>query len=209
LLQRFESDLDELTQQFGFTIGGRHPVYLLARQQDLARVFRGPVGGVAVLHGKIICLADDANPAQAFRHELCHQFAFHWNMLAPPLLSEGLPTWFQQGGEPKPLYAQALSVLHSRGWRLSALLSRRFFFARTNGHHCYVLAGSFTGFLIQQFGWDNYRHFFRAAGPFRFRSRFRQHFGMTLEQAERLWRDYLELTASQGRRADSEADRPA
>jgi hypothetical protein len=209
LLERFESDLDELTQHFGFTIGGRHPVFLFASHQDLTWVFGRSVGGIAVHAGKIICLADDADPARAFRHELCHQFAFHLNVLAPPLLSEGLPTWFQHSQDSKPLHSHALSVLRTRGWHLSSLLSRRFFFARANSHPCYVLAGSFSSFLIQQFGWHSYLRFFRAAGPIRFRSMFRQHFGMTLEDAERRWRDYLEVAAPRGRPMDVGGHRPA
>jgi hypothetical protein len=57
---------------------------------------------------------------------------------------------------------------------------------------CYLLAGSFCGFLIRKFGWRTCKRFYCGQwGDLRFDSRFSEHFGMTLEEAEGLWRREL------------------
>ncbi len=201
LLAGFESVLGELGGYFGFALGGRHPVFLFANYQDVARVYRGPAAGFAVHLGKIICIADDARPGDCFRHELCHLFAFHWNLRAPFLLSEGLPTWFQVAGKEAALHAEALAVLRGGNWSLSRLPLRLAFYSKEHSHSCYVLAGSFTGYLVQHYGWHTYGRFFRAARRTGLSSSFKEHYGQTLEAAERQWAAWLESTAATGAQA--------
>jgi tetratricopeptide (TPR) repeat protein len=55
----------------------------------------------------------------------------------------------------------------------------------------YALAGSFTGFLIQQFGLEAYRRWFRKAAHRNFETVFKKAFGLTLTSAERQWRGGL------------------
>jgi hypothetical protein len=77
-----------------------------------------------------------------------------------------------------------------QGHRLRPLLDHQFFFAEANT--CYVLAGSFTGFLIRTFGLDAYRRFYRGQVQIRrFDERFSKHFGLTLEEVEEQWRKEL------------------
>jgi hypothetical protein len=199
LLASFESDLGVLGRRFGFALGGRHPVFLFARREEVAWVFRGPFAGYAI--GRLICIADDAGPEEVFRHELCHLFAFHWNVQAPMLLSEGLPTWFQVAGREVALHAAALAVLRGGKGNLSRLLSRRPFHSEQDGHASYMLAGSFTGYLIRHYGWPMYGRLFRAARGTRFGARFKEHYGQTLEEAESHWGAWLESTAATGAKA--------
>jgi hypothetical protein len=55
-------------------------------------------------------------------------------------------------------------------------------------HACYLLAGSFTGFLIRHYGWESYRRFYCLANEHAFRATFRKCFDMSLQTAEYRWR---------------------
>ena len=50
-----------------------------------------------------------------------------------------------------------------------------------------AVAGGFTCFLIERFGWDGYREYYRRADRERFRSRWEEQFGMSLESAWQTW----------------------
>jgi hypothetical protein len=55
-------------------------------------------------------------------------------------------------------------------------------------YSCYLLAGSFTGFLIRHCGWERYRRFYREAKASDFRETFKKCMGLSLEVAESRWR---------------------
>ncbi len=127
------------------------------------------------------------------RHELAHLFAFRWNTQAPPLLSEGLPTWLQGTWEGYAIDLLACCLLvDGMDYPLRRLLGRRFFFHQVNRSSCYTLAGSFTGFLLRRFGPERYKAFYRTQwGRWRFETRFARHFGARFAEAEQQWRQEL------------------
>lgn len=191
LQQRCESELDDIGRQFGFTLRRRLVVYLFATWRDINAVFGPAYGGTALPLSNALVIPEDCNLQEVIRHELTHLFAARWNTMAPPLLGEGLATWLQSTVGGLPIDTAARPLLRNRSLKLTSLLKRSFFFAEPQRHSCYVLAGSFTGFLIRRFGWDSYRSFYRVANARNFRGQFGKLFGLTLEQAERRWRNEL------------------
>jgi hypothetical protein len=136
---------------------------------------------------------------------LVHLFAGRWGWPAPAVNSEGLAVWLQSTESDIPIDTAVLGHLRHRGLRLPAMLKKSFFRDPCREHACYLLAGSFTGFLVRRFGWRTYRRFYRAVvgwGGF-YRWVFRRHFGLTLEQAEWQWRNELIVPAIIRRRMRS------
>src|SRR5437588_7943457 len=75
LLQRCESERDELADWFGFTMRRRLVVFLLDDRNSIREVFGRPAGGFAMVLGNTIVLAADAGLGELIRHELVHLFA--------------------------------------------------------------------------------------------------------------------------------------
>jgi hypothetical protein len=73
-------------------------------------------------------------------------------------------------------------------WILSELLDPRFFFDPTYRYTCYTIAGSFSGFLIGEFGWEAYRQLYRRCRPHLTEWAFRRSLGISFKEAEELWR---------------------
>src|SRR6202035_1175241 len=88
----------------------------------------------------------------------------------------------------RPIDSVARSLLKGRCPGLGQLLSRKFFFSEPQRHCCYVLAGSFTGFLTRRSGCPSYRKLFRVCGGGPFRAKVKKCFGVSLERAESAWR---------------------
>src|SRR5207253_2889153 len=116
--------------------------------------------GFAMPPGNAIVLAADAGLEEVIRHELVHLFAARWSAHARPLFNEGIAVWLQRTYGGIPIDAKALRLIGKPGPSLLPLLSPKFFFADANAYSCYVLAGSFTGFLIRRYGVEAYRKFF-------------------------------------------------
>ena len=87
--------------------------------------------------------------------------------------------------------AVARQMMRNQTPKMQQLLKERFFYSAAHRHYCYVLAGSFTGFLIRRFGWKPYRKLYRLCDGFNFRGKFKSCFGVSLEDAERTWREQL------------------
>jgi hypothetical protein len=191
LRQRLEAELDHLTALFGFPLRRRPAVFFFRSHKDLPPLAGAARSGLALIPVNAICLAADTDLRAMMRHELAHLFAARWRRLAPGLLFEGLPTWLQGTWYGRPLDGEAAAVLRSGGVPLSSLLGRRAFVTGPHRDACYLLAGSFTGFLVRRFGWDRYRALYRRAGPVRFAVTFRKVLGLSLPEAERQWRDEL------------------
>jgi hypothetical protein len=191
LLGRCQAELDQLTDQFGFPLRGRVVVFLFAGCRDVGTIFGPHVGGTALRGANAVVIADDSNIVKSLRHELAHLFAACWSLLAPPLLNEGLAVWLQDTEGGQTVDTAARRLLGERSLTLASLLKSEFFFAEPHRHACYVLAGSFTGFLIRRSGWQQYRKLFRLADESRFRATFKKCLGVTLEQAEGAWRRVL------------------
>jgi hypothetical protein len=200
LLQRCESERDELAEWFGFRLRRRLAVFLLDDKNVMSEVFERRASGFAMVPGNAIVLAADTGLEEVMRHELVHLFAARWSVLARPLFSEGIAVWLQRTWGGVPIDAKALRLIQNGRPSLSVLLSRKYFFADTNRNACYALAGSFTGFLIRRYGVEAYRKFFRKTDALNFQSTFRKVFGVTFAKAEWQWRTQLLTTAVLKRR---------
>jgi hypothetical protein len=188
LRQRLEAELDDLTALFGFPL--RRPVvFFLRSHKDLPPLAGAGKHGLAIIPANAVCLAADTDLRVMMRHELAHLFAARWRLLAPGLLFEGLPTWLQGSWGGRPLDREAAALLRNGSVPLSSLVGRRAFLTGPRRDACYVLAGSFTGFLVRRFSWDRYRTLYRRAGLVRFAATFQKVLGLSLAEAERLWRE--------------------
>ncbi len=189
LLERCREEHDRLAQQFGFPLRGPFALYLLADPQAVGRIWPQMRGytGVALVGARAIVLADKGNLQELLRHELAHLFSARWNSFPPPLVNEGLSVWWQETEHGQPIDWWAWPLLTNRRLLLPGLL-RRSFYRTSQSHSNYMLAGSFTRFLIRRFGWDCYQQFFRRSNALRFRAWFQKCFGISLEKAEWQWR---------------------
>lgn len=191
LLQSCQRELDNLTRLFGLLLRKRVSAFFFAHGQEIGAIFGPRYGALAIGEANTIILPKDDWIPETIRHELAHLFSRHWNVIAPPLLSEGLSVYLQETIWGQRIDDAALPLLLQGGPKLSSLLRSKFFFAEPQRPTCYILAGSFTGFLIRRFGWDRYRKLYRRCSPFRFRATFRKCIGITLEAAEWQWRNEL------------------
>jgi hypothetical protein len=202
VLRQAEEALAELESRFGpldqfwrglLQFRQRVHVYLFPSCGSVAEVFGEGYGGTALLGLHAVVVPAVGLPlGEVLRYELAHLFILRWNCLAPPLLSAGLPTWLQGGDDGYHLDARAAAFLRWGKYNLRPLLSRRHFFAPANRPASYVLAGSFTGFLVRVFGWQAYRRLYRRQqGGWRFDAHFWEQFGLSLEEAEAQWREAI------------------
>jgi hypothetical protein len=99
--------------------------------------------------------------------------------------------WLQETYGGLPIDKAARPYLDSWGFDLNSLLDPQFFFAERNRNACYVLAGSFTGFLIRRHGWERFRNLYRKCDGKRFPVKFKKCYGVTLEKAEWQWRNEI------------------
>jgi hypothetical protein len=141
---------------------------------------------------RLDCFGTGFQLDEVLKHEKTHLFAARWNPLPPPLLGEGLATWLQGTNYGYTIDSAAVQLVRQEEACLWMLLDREFFFDRANTFRCYVLAGSFSGFLIREFGWEAYKALYRHARNDRpFGPLFLERLCLTLEEAEGQWRDGL------------------
>ena len=198
LLQDCQGELDELTVRFGFSLRGRVVVYLFSNSADVGRFF-GPVYiAYAFFFANIIIVANDTVLREMIRHELAHLYSARWNRRAPLLFSEGISVWLQETASGQPIDTAAQPLLLDQSLKLSLFLDPSFFQSQSRCLACYILAGSFTGFLIRRHGWKQYRHFYWLCDSERFHAQFQMCFGVGLEEAERMWRE--EILPGEGRK---------
>jgi hypothetical protein len=195
LLGSCESDLDDLEKWFGFALRRRVAIFMLESKASVREVLGRPFAGYALTTANAMVIGADAGLGELIRHELAHLFSSRWAQMPRPLFSEGLAVWLQRTWDGVPLDSVALRLLRHRAPQLSDLLSHRFFFSVSNRRTCYVLAGSFTGFLIRRFGKDAYRKFYRKSDALNFHAYFRKIFGISFEKAEWRWRTELQAMA--------------
>src|SRR5262249_44512237 len=193
LLERCQAELDDLMQQFRSPRHRRRVlVYLFARGCDIERALGRPSTGGALTIANAIVIADDAPHLQeTIRHELMHLFSARWNANAPPLLSEGVCVWVSQTVGGRDIDAAARLMVRTRTPKMEQPFQARFFYSPAHRHCCYVLAGSFPGFLVRRFGWKPYRKLYRLCDGFTFRGKFKHCFGVSLEEAEGMWREEI------------------
>lgn len=199
-LQSCEKELDNLTRWFDSPLRGRVNVFLFAHWRDISAIYGSGYGGFAILRANAIVIARDNCVPETMRHELAHLFAFRWSVQAPPLLSEGLPVWLQGSYWGQSIDDEARKLIRRAYPRLSKLLRSRFFFAEEQRHSCYLLAGSFTGFLIRRYGWDRFRQLYRRCDGTRFAAKFEKCFGISLDKADWQWRNEVMVLPNLNRR---------
>lgn len=188
LIRRTTADLDRLAGWFGRPLHGRPAVYLMAAPADVARACGLSCGAAALFEPRAILVGAGSPLREEVRHELAHLFADRWNRHAPPLLAEGLAVWLQGTEQGEPIDTAAWPWVGEPGLGLPALLSSRFFHAEPHRYACYVLAGSFTGFLLRRYGKAAYRRLYRRARRWGFDRTFRRCLGVEFAEAERQWR---------------------
>ena len=159
--------IESLATFFGFSLRRSLAVLLFARSSDFSRIFGSHAQGMALVGSDCVLLAADhccaATIAEITRHEVAHLFAGYWNSLADPFCSEGLAMCLEGTILGRPVDYHALVVLSTyTSLTLSRLLDPTYFLGEAC-LQCHLLAGSFTGFLIRQFGLDKYRAFYREA----------------------------------------------
>lgn len=199
-LHRCQAELDRLTDRFGFPLRSKTKAYLFANQRVIADIFGPYYGGAALSFANSIAIADSPKIQESIRHEFAHLFSARWTLFAPPLLSEGLSVYLQETWWGKPIDKEALPIIRNKSLKLPLLLKPNFFFGDMHRHSCYILAGSFTGFLIRRHGWETYREFYRLCDGIRTRAKFNKVFGLTLEDAECQWRDEIVIMEVLNRR---------
>jgi hypothetical protein len=190
LLLRWREELKLLERKFGFRIS-RVNVFLFSAVGCVTEIFGPPYAGLALPEFRTIVVGDHENVHEHVRHELVHLFAARWNLHAPPLLAEGLAVHLQQQWCGYPIATFVRRFGSRSEWTLCRLLDPRFFFSSEYRHACYMIAGSFTGFLIDEFGWDAYRTLYRWCRPHLMKWAFKSTLGVSFEEAEARWRKRL------------------
>jgi hypothetical protein len=192
------SDLDDLAWCFDTRPRVNLTIVLLNSHRDLTPEFGRSVEGTILVPVHAVVLAADTALRPWLRNRLTYLFAAHWNGLAPPLLQVGLASWLWRNGPQRDAIEEA-----QRDWfesETSLTIDRGISAALAQQHVSYAEAGCFTGFLIDQFGWDRYQQFYCQAGRLGFRHHFQREFGLSFDQA---WQDFLDETLAP--EAESEA----
>lgn len=185
----------ELQNRFGFPLKHRLTVFIFPTMSEISSIFRGISAGVAMPYGDGVAFAWEVLKTtkvlqEPLRHELAHLFAYRLGKGQPVFKREGLSEWLQETEEGLPIDLQALSeILSGNELPLLHLFNDDYF--RTSEPESYFFAGSFTGFLIERFGWDAYCRFYSASDSRNFEREFEKHFSMNLLTAEMLWKKTL------------------
>ncbi|MFO0845377.1 MAG: hypothetical protein U0797_23840 [Gemmataceae bacterium] len=166
--------------------------FVFPNSESVQAVFGPLYSGIALAELHAIVVPLGVPLAEWFRHELTHLFSHRWNLGAAALAGGPVRVAPADRSAATSIDGLAATLLWVEDHSLRRLLDREFFLAAASRHQCYVLAGSFTGFLIGRFGWEAYRKFYKGQqGNKRFDARFQKRFGLSLEEAERLWREDL------------------
>jgi hypothetical protein len=187
LLEGAEDDCKVLSNWFGFSLRHRVNIYLITPDGVEGSLFEVARNGLAWPQFDALVIPLAAESRQLLRHELVHLFGRRLGAPSPPLKTEGLAVFFQCDGATPTLDERAREIAAESG--VSVLLQPRFF--HSDQRSAYALAGSFTYFLIKQFGWAAYREFYRSAHAHNFQSEFGRFFGTTLSRAENDWKKSL------------------
>ncbi len=198
LLHSIEQNVGELAQQFGRNPRRPITVFLFASQQEVSAVYGKNIGGFAFCGTAVVADTHLPQLLESIRHELAHLFM---RPSHEPLLSEGFAVWWQRTRNSIPIDEAAMPLLRRRALSFPAVLKWHRFHDEALRSDCYILAGSFTGFLIRRLGWRAYRRFYRTALNYGIRKALKRHLGLTLEQAEARWRVELSMVQILRRRA--------
>jgi tetratricopeptide (TPR) repeat protein len=141
---------------------------------------------------------------RTFLHEWAHIITACWNEDAPALFLEGIAEATEYHGSPTTVHSYALYFLHYfPTYSLLFLLDEARFRDQELERAHYAWAGSFTLYLIEQFGLVRFREFYTQLRRSEEDCAFQQVFGMSLGQAEMLWREYLHTQLPESVRAET------
>jgi hypothetical protein len=200
---------NDLVRRFGVSFTRLH-VFVFDNKETIVNLAGAPFGGFALPRSSSVVVARCGLLEDMARHELVHVFAARWNSNAPGLLREGLAVWLQRKygsitiddaarncirGQPTHGHGSA-AEFYVKGRRpLFHCLQEKNFCDAKRGYACYVLSGSFTGYLLRHFGWSRYQRWYRVATSNSIVRDFERTFGLTLDQAEKKWRVELQCFA--------------
>jgi len=181
-----ESERTILSRRFGIRAQMPIRIDILRDRAAVGRLYNRSFSAFALAKFGRVVVPLDAFVHEMVRHELVHIFAACWNPHAPSLLNEGLAVWLQRtwGGR---------RIRDVVGWSfvgyrpVTKLLDEQFFFSPPHRHYCYMISGSFTGFLLRRFGWEKYRQLYQCAQAAAFERQFLKVIGVSLEVAEEEW----------------------
>ena len=141
---------------------------------------------------------------RTFLHEWAHIVTACWNEDVPALFLEGIAVATEYHTEPLRAHANALYFLHYFPVRpLPLLLDEMRFYDQEWQRAHYAWAGSFTLYLIEQFGLARFREFYTQLRWGEEDCAFQQVFGMSLGQAKLLWREYLHTQLPESMRTET------
>lgn len=191
-LVQLKDELKALERKFSFRLP-RASVFLFPAAGSITELFgsRYAGGALALPSFDAIVVSEHANDEEDVRHELVHLFAARWNRYAPPLLSEGLAVHLQRRWQGYPIAAYVRRFGNRSEWTLSSFFDESYFYDSPYRRACYGIAGSFTGFLIDQFGWDAYRSLYRSCRPNRVERAIKRSLGISFSEAEARWRNWV------------------
>jgi hypothetical protein len=138
-------------------------------------------------------------------HEWAHIITACWNEDAPALFLEGDCRSHRVSREVHLLRTPTRSISYTTfpAVSLLLLLDGTRFYDQERQHAHYAWAGSFTLYLIEQFGLARFREFYAQLRRGEEDCAFQQVFGMSLGQAEMLWREYLHTQLPESARAET------
>lgn len=179
----------DLTRRFGFSVG-RVRAFLFDSREDVAKLYGRPYVGFAMPGANWIVIARHEFIEETARHELVHLYAGRWNKWAPALLCEGLAVWLTRFHFGRPIDGTARGLVRNFGPLTDILDHKRFHDPQHSDGH-YILAGSFTGYLLRHYDWERYRELYRRTSYRTFERDFLRFMGVTLQKAEANWRAEL------------------
>ncbi len=167
-------------------------IVVIPTSDELTRLLGQETGGMALIDYVLIgadFLTTPTRTRESLRHEIAHLQSKPFGRRKPSFIEEGLAVWLQGSDYGRPIHAPPIARIQLGNIpRLKTIGRARVF--DSNPHDSYAAAGSFTGFLIDYFGWRTYLEFYRCVTP-RWTGPFQKVFGLTPEQAEKLWHEYL------------------
>lgn len=135
-------------------------------------------------------LVDEQDTKETIRHELAHLLGAQWGQCRVQFNSEGLATWAQRTEKGRVIdFVSLVSLLTDSALSLDSWVNGRTDVDKAYG--TFMVAGSFTGYLLRRFGRDCYRHWYGMAHAKNFESSFEHCFGVALATVEQDWRGWL------------------
>lgn len=208
LYQHAASALETAESFLQTSVEGRNRYVIVATEQffEARNRPRGYTGWadhdmetVSVVHD-----GDESRYYKILLHEWAHIITARWNEDAPVLFLEGIAEATEYHAEPLTAHSYALYFLHYfPSYSLLLLLDEIRFRDQELQRAHYAWAGSFTLYLIEQFGLARFREFYTQCRQGEEDRAFQQVFGMSLGQAEMLWREYLHTQLPESARAET------